>query len=270
MRNLTFLETAERSIIRKYRRELWNPFIAAVKRYALIREGDRIAVCISGGKDSFLLAKLIQELIRHSEVPFEAEYLVMDPGYTPEIRRKVEQNAVLLNIPATFFNTEIFKEISGKHRSPCYPCARARRGHLYSLARSLGCNKIALGHHLNDAVETTLMGLLWGAQFQTMMPKLRSKNFPGMELIRPLYCVREDHIVAWARYNRMEFIRCACPLSEKGADTSKRRETKELIAMLKRTNPDVENRIFKSTHMVNLETVIGFKHGGKEHSFLDE
>ncbi|MDR1668619.1 MAG: tRNA 2-thiocytidine biosynthesis protein TtcA [Oscillospiraceae bacterium] len=272
MRELTRCQTVERSIHKKYRKELWNPFIAGVKRYELIRENDRIAVCISGGKDSMLLAKLLQELHRHTDVPFELSFLVMDPGYTPENRQKILDNAALLEIPAVIRDSDIFSVVEGLRGSPCYMCARMRRGHLYNFARELGCNKIALGHHFNDVVETVLMGMLYGAQVQTMMPKLRSTNFPGMELIRPLYCVREGDILAWKRYNDLMFLQCACMFTEQcegGVRDSKRQEVKELLKTLKKANPGVEQRIFQSIHMVNLDTVIGYKSRGTEHIFLE-
>lgn len=271
MRELSRCGEIERSIIRKYRKTLWNPFIAGVKRYQLIKKGDRIAVCISGGKDSMLLAKLMQELLRHTDVPFELRFLVMDPGYSAENRQRILENAELLEVPVTVFDSDIFDVVAGLKGSPCYMCARMRRGHLYKYARELGCNKIALGHHYSDVVETTLMGMLYGAQIQTMMPKLHSKNFPGMELIRPLYCVHEDDIIACVRYNKLGFLQCACRLTETCGDSegSKRQEVKELIRHLKINNKDVEKHIFKSVHMVNLDTLIGYKTGGLEHSFLD-
>jgi tRNA(Ile)-lysidine synthase TilS/MesJ len=266
MRNLSRIQIIERSIHRKFRKTLWNPFIAGVKRYELIKENDKIAVCLSGGKDSALLAKLMQELYRHTEVPFELKFLVMDPGYSPEALQTVRETTALLEIPAIYFNSDIFEAVAKLKGAPCYMCARMRRGYLYNFARELGCNKIALGHHFSDVVETVLMGLLYGAQIQTMMPKLHSKNFPGMELIRPLYCVREEDIAAWVRYNQLEFIQCACPLK---AEDSKRREIKELLQKLRRDDRYVDDRIFKSVHMVNLDTVIGYKQDGTEHSFLE-
>ncbi|MDR1693047.1 MAG: tRNA 2-thiocytidine biosynthesis protein TtcA [Oscillospiraceae bacterium] len=272
MRELTRLQTVERSIHKKYRKTLWNPFIAGVKRYRLIQENDKICVCISGGKDSMLLAKLMQELLRHTDVPFELAFLVMDPGYAPENRRLILDNTVLLDIPATFRDSDIFSSVEGSD-SPCYLCARMRRGYLYSFARELGCNKIALGHHFNDVVETVLMGMLYGAQVQTMMPKLRSANFPGMELIRPLYCVREDDILAWKNYNKLSFLQCACSFTQNnamGVGNSKRQEVKGLLKSLIKSNPNVEQHIFSSIHMVNLDTVIGYKYRGMEHSFLDD
>ncbi|MBR4442605.1 MAG: tRNA 2-thiocytidine biosynthesis protein TtcA [Clostridia bacterium] len=271
-RELDACQLVERSINKKFRKELWTPFMQAVRRYELIQPGDRIAVCISGGKDSMLLAKLMQELRRHTETPFELEFLVMDPGYNALNRRRIEENAALLRVPATFFETNVFAVANGTERNPCYLCARMRRGFLYSKARELGCNKIALGHHFNDVIETTVMAMFYGAQLQAMPPKLHSDNFAGMELIRPLYCVREDDIIAWARYNHLEFIRCACRFTENAAaDTgaSKRQEIKQLIKTLRRGNPDIEMSIFNSIHAVCLDTMPGWKSGGKEHSFLE-
>lgn len=275
MRELTPCERIERSIIKRFRKELWKPFIAAVKRYELISAGDRIAVCISGGKDSMLLAKLMQELQRHSVVPFEAVYLVMDPGYRPENRARLEQNAALLGLPITVFETDIFDVANAAVSNPCYLCARMRRGHLYSRAKALGCNKIALGHHLNDVIETTVMAMFYGAQLQGMMPKLHSTNFPGMELIRPLYCVEEKDIIAWARYNDLHFLQCACRFTERmnasgdGVGESKRQEVKLLLRELKKTNPDIEKSIFHAIHAVSLDTMVGYKWRGQEHTFLE-
>ena len=274
-RTLEPCQLIERSIIRKYRKELWNPFIAAVKRYELIQAGDRIAVCISGGKDSMLLAKLMQELHRHSDVPFELTFLVMDPGYNERNRLKIEQNAALLQIPITIFETDIFDVANSSEKNPCYLCARMRRGNLYSQAQELGCNKIALGYHLNDVIETTVMAMFYGSQLQAMPPKLRSTNFEGMELIRPLYCVHENDIIAWARYNSLEFIQCACRFTEKSAASddgigeSKRQEIKQLLRHLKQDNPDIEKSIFNSIHAVCLDTMAGYKRKGKEYSFID-
>ena len=272
-RELTPQETAERSLIKKYRKELWNPFIAAVKRYELITPGDRIAVCISGGKDSMVLAKLMQELQRHTEQPFELVFLVMDPGYAPANRALIEENAARLGIPITVFQSDIFDVAYQVEKNPCYLCARMRRGFLYSKARELGCNKIALGHHLSDVIETTLLGLFYGAQLQTMPPKLRSKNFPGMELIRPLYCVHEDAIIAWKNYNGLRFLQCACRFTEErdGADDgvgdSKRQEMKLLLRQLKKTNPNIEKSMFRAIHGVQLDTFPGFKFRGRAFSF---
>ena len=274
-RELTPCQTAERSIIKTYRKVLWNPFVAAVKRYELIAANDRIAVCISGGKDSVLLAKLMQELQRRSDRPFELVFLVMDPGYAPENRRLIEENARLLEIPVTIFNSDIFDVTVQVDKNPCYLCARMRRGSLYAKAQELGCNKIALGHHFNDVVETTLMALLYGAQIQAMPPKLHSKNFPGMELIRPLYCVHEDDIIAWKNYNHLRFLQCACRFTEArdaaedGVGQSKRQEMKLLLREMRRTNPNVEKSIFAAIHGVQLDTVVGVKFRGKEYSFLD-
>ena len=267
---------AERSIIKKYRRELWKPFIAAVKRYELIAPGDHIAVCISGGKDSMLLAKLMQELRRHTAQPFDLTFLVMDPGYNPANRRRIEENAALLEIPVTIFESDIFDVTAAADGNPCYLCARMRRGCLYAKARETGCNKIALGHHFSDVVETTLLGLFYGAQLQAMPPKLHSKNFPGMELIRPLYCIHEDSIVAWKNYNHLEFIQCACRLTERrdgaedGIGSSKRQEMKALLRELKKTNPNIEKSIFRAIHGVQLDTFPGYKYRGAFHSFLED
>ena len=275
-RSLEAYQLIERSIITRFRKELWNPFIYAVKKYELIQSGDRIAVCISGGKDSMLMAKLLQELQRHSEVPFELVYLVMDPGYNEINRSKIERNAQLLYIPINIFETNIFEIANNSEKSPCYRCARMRRGHLYSKAQELGCNKIALGHHFNDVIETTLLGMFWGSQLQAMLPKLHSSHFTGMELIRPLYCVHEEDILAWKRYNELEFIQCACRFTENcaicdnGGGGSKRQEVKTLLRRLKRDNPDIEKSIFNSIHAVSLDTFPGYKKSGEEHSFLDE
>ncbi len=274
-RELAPYQLVERSINKKFRKELWKPFIYAVKRYELIQPGDKIAVCISGGKDSMLMAKLMQELRRHSDVPFEVVYLVMDPGYNEINRRKIESNAQLLRIPITVFETDIFAIANSTEQSPCYLCARMRRGHLYSKAQELGCNKIALGHHFNDVIETTVMGMFYGSQLQAMPPKLHSKNFAGMELIRPLYCVHEEDILAWKRYNDLEFIQCACRFTENctmcdnGGGGSKRQEIKLLLRRLKRDNPNIEKSIFNSIHAVSLDTMVGFKTKGQEHSFLE-
>ena len=262
-RELSRLQLIERSINKKFRNSLWNPFIAAIKRYELIAPGDRLAVCISGGKDSMLMAKLIQELLRHSDVSFEAVFLVMDPGYRPENRRLLEENARLLHIPIQVFETDIFAVTAATEKSPCYLCARMRRGNLYAKARELGCNKIALGHHFSDVIETTLMGLLYGGQIQAMRPKLRSTNFPGMELIRPLYCVHEDDIIAWARYNDLHFLRCACRFTEQNQScenpgTSKRLATKQLIRQLRADFPVVETNLFHAIHDVNINTLLGY------------
>ena len=273
-RELQKWHLVERSMIKKYRKELWNPFIAAMKRYELVQAGDRIAVCISGGKDSWLLAMLLKHLQIFSEIPFELDYICMDPGYSPENRRQIEKNAELLNLPVHIFETDIFssaEDAAGEH--PCYLCARMRRGHLYAEAKRRGCNKIALGHHLNDVIETAIMSMSYGAQLQGMVPRLKSTNFEGMELIRPLYCVLEKDIIAWKNYNGLEFLRCACKFSESAAyneGASKRQETKELIAQMKKVNPNVEINIFASLHKVNLDTLPGWKTGGEMHSFLEK
>ena len=275
-RNLEPYKLIERSIIKKFRKSIWNPFILAVKRYELIKEGDRIAVCISGGKDSMLLAKLMQELHRHSDVPFELKFLVMDPGYNAANREKIESNARLLHIPITVFETDIFEIADSVTQSPCYLCARMRRGHLYSKAKELGCNKIALGHHFSDVIETTLLGMFYGSQLQAMLPKLHSTNFEGMELIRPMYCIHEEDVVAWRNYNNLEFIQCACRFTEKytlcnnEGGISKRQEIKQLIKKLKAENPLIEKSIFNSIHSVCLDTMLGYKSKGVEHSFLDD
>ena len=271
-RELKKHELVERSIIKKYRKQIWNPFLIALKEYKLVNAGDKIAVCISGGKDSMLMAKLLQELHKYSEVPFELEYVVMDPGYNEENRKRIESNAELLNIPITVFETNIFDVANKTEKSPCYLCARMRRGHLYKKAQELGCNKIALGHHFNDVIETTLLGMFYGSQIQTMPPKLYSTNFEGMELIRPMYCIHEDAILAWKRYNDLDFIQCACRFTEKaenGTGDSKRQEIKMLIKELKKTNPNIEKSIFNSVHSVCLDTMVGYKSDGIEHSFLE-
>ncbi len=273
MRTFTPLETAERSLIKTYRKTLWNPFIAAVQRYELVSAGDHIAVCISGGKDSMALAKLMQELHRHSDRPFNLTFLAMDPGYNPENRRRLEENARALGVPLTIFESDIFDVTVQADKNPCYLCARMRRGCLYAKAQELGCNKIALGHHFSDVIETTVLGLFYGAQLQAMPPKLRSKNFPGMELIRPLYCVHEDAIVAWQNYNHLRFLQCACRFTEArdasgdGVGDSKRQEIKLLLRELKRGNPNIEKSIFQAIHGVQLDTFPGFKHRGAAWSF---
>ena len=273
-KEMTAGELAERSLITKYRKTIWNRFIGGCKDYELIQPNDRIAVCISGGKDSMLLAKCMQHLQKYSDFPFEVEYLVMDPGYSPPNRELIEQNARALELPIRVFESPIFgvvDEVEGG--SPCYLCARMRRGHLYAKARELGCNKIALGHHFSDVVETTVMGMFYGAQLQAMPPKLHSTNFAGMELIRPLYCVHEDNIIAWKNYNELEFIRCACRFTENctmcagGEGGSKRQEVKTLLRRLKRDNPDIEKSIFNSIHAVCLDTMVGCKTGGRDYDF---
>ena len=264
----------EQSIRKKFKKSIWCKFTKAVREYELVKEGDKIAVCISGGKDSMLMAKLFQELQRHNRFPFEVTFLVMDPGYSKENRQIIENNAKKLHIPLTIFESDIFEAVLHVEKSPCYLCARMRRGHLYAKAKELGCNKIALGHHYDDVIETILMGMLYGAQVQTMMPKLHSTNFEGMELIRPLYLVREDDIKKWRDYNDLHFLQCACKFTETcsiegGDSSSKRMEIKHLIRELKKTNPFVEGNIFKSVENVNLSTVIAYKQDGVKHHFLE-
>ena len=266
----------EESIRKTYHRRLFSQFARAIRTYDLLQPGDRVAVCISGGKDSMLMAKLFQELQRHHKFEFDLKFLVMDPGYNAANRSVIEHNAKLLGIPITIFETDIFDIVYGEEKNPCYLCARMRRGHLYSKARELGCNKIALGHHYDDVIETILMGMLYGAQVQTMMPKLHSTNFPGMELIRPLYFIRESDIKAWRDFNDLHFIQCACRFTDTcttcdpdGRTVSKRMEIKNLIAEMKKVNPAVEANIFRSMENVNLDTVISYKTKGKVHSFLD-
>lgn len=265
----------ERSITKKYRKEIWNQFIKAVKDYELIQDGDKIAVCISGGKDSMLMAKLLQMLKRYSDVPFELVFLVMDPGYNAINRQKIESNAELLHIPITVFETNIFEIANNTDKYPCYLCAKMRRGHLYSQAQKLGCNKIALGHHYSDVIETTVMAMFYGSQLQGMIPKLHSRNFEGLELIRPMYCIHEDSILAWKRFNDLEFIQCACRFTENctmcdnGGGGSKRQEIKMLIKRLKRDNPNIEKSIFNSIHNVHLDTFPSYKTKGEKYSFLD-
>lgn len=267
-------KNVERSIITTYRKTIWKPFVAAVKEFELIKEGDKIAVCMSGGKDSMLLAKCMQELQTHGHTKFELIFLVMDPGYNELNRQAIYKNAELLNIPVNVFNTNIFDYVASlKEGSPCYLCARMRRGHLYSKAKELGCNKIALGHHFNDVVETTLMSMLYNGQFKTMMPKLHSENFEGLELIRPLFKVKEAAIINWKNYNNLNFINCACrftescDISESGG--SKRKEMKNLIKMLDEINPIFSENILKSLYNVNLDAVIGTINGGEKSLFLD-
>lgn len=272
---MSLCQRAERSLQKKYREDIWGPFITGVKQYRLLSPGDRVAVCVSGGKDSMLLAKAMQLLQRNSDFPFELRFLAMDPGYAPENRKKLLDNAGLLEIPLEVFSTDIFQAAERADKNPCYLCARMRRGYLYKNAQALGCNKIALGHHFSDVVETTLMAMLYGAQIQAMPPKLHSRNYPGMELIRPLYCVREEAIIAWARYNGLSFLQCACRFTERSQEEnretlSKRRETKQLLKTLEKTNPGVEQRIFRAIHMVNVDTLVGFQRDGAEYPFLEE
>ncbi|MBE5966903.1 MAG: tRNA 2-thiocytidine biosynthesis protein TtcA [Lachnospiraceae bacterium] len=266
----------ERSIITKYRKPLWKKFINGVNEYKLIQEGDKIAVCISGGKDSMLLAKLMQEVQRHGVMHFDVEFLVMDPGYNEINRQMIENNAKLLNIPVTIFETNIFNSVAEVDNSPCYLCARMRRGYLYKKAQELGCNKIALGHHFDDVIETILMGMLYGGQVQTMMPKLHSTNHPGMQLIRPMYLVREADIIAWSRYNDLQFIQCACRFTENcmicdnGGGSSKRQEIKMLLKRLRKDNPYIDMNIYRSVQNVNLNTIISYHNNEKSYHFLDD
>ena len=265
----------ELSLRKKFKKNIWSKFAKAITTYELVKPGDRIAVCISGGKDSMLMAKCFQELKLHNKFEFEVKFLVMDPGYSPENRKVIEENAKSLGIPITIFESDIFESVFNVEKSPCYLCARMRRVHLYHYAQELGCNKIALGHHYDDVIETILMGMLYGAQVQTMMPKLHSTNFEGMELIRPLYLVREDDIKAWRDYNGLHFIQCACKFTDtcttcnNEENLSKRVEVKELIQRLKKVNPYVESNIFRSVENVNLDTVIAYKQHGVRHHFLD-
>nr|WP_300095258.1 ATP-binding protein [Sedimentibacter sp.] len=267
-------EEVERSIIKKYRKTIWSKFISGIKEYNLIKDGDKIAVCISGGKDSMLMAKCMQQLQRYSEIKFETEYLVMDPGYNPENRQRIIDNAKLLNIPIRIFDTQIFNIVENIEETPCYLCARMRRGYLYRNAKELGCNKIALGHHFDDAIETVLMSMFYAAEIKTMMPKLHSTNFEGMELIRPMYKIHEEDIISWRKYNGLQFIQCACRFTEHCSvddeGTSKRAEMKNLIKKMKMINPNVDTNIFRSIHSVNIDTIIGYKKDGVKHSFMDD
>lgn len=266
----------EKSIRKKFSKTIWGRFTKAVIEYELVKPNDKIAVCISGGKDSMLMAKLFQELKRHNKFPFELVYLVMDPGYSVENRDVIENNARKLNIPITVFETQIFESVYNVEKYPCYLCARMRRGYLYKKAKELGCNKIALGHHYDDVIETILMGMLYGGQVQTMMPKLHSTNYEGMELIRPLYLIREAEIKHWRDYNKLNFIQCACRFTDtciscNPSNTgSKRQEIKQLIAQLKKINPQIESNIFRSVENVNLNTIISYKKDDYQHSFLDD
>ena len=266
----------ERSIIKKFRKTIWNRFIKGIKEYQLINAGDKIAVCISGGKDSMLMAKCMQHLQKYSEVPFEVEYLVMNPGYNEINKQKIIENSKTLDIPIKMFETKIFDVVADIDNSPCYLCARMRRGYLYSHAKELGCNKIALGHHFDDVIETILMGMLYVGQVQNMMPKLHSTNFVGMELIRPMYMVKEEDIIAWKLYNDLQFIQCACRFTENctmcdnGGGGSKRQEMKELIKSFRKVNPNIDSNIFRSVENVNLSTIISYHIGDEKHHFLDD
>ena len=265
----------EQSIRKKFRKKIWRMFAKAINTYDLVKEGDKIAVCISGGKDSMLMAKLFQELKLHNKFEFEVKFLVMDPGYSPENRKVIEENARKLNIPITIYESDIFESVYNVEKSPCYLCARMRRGYLYKFAKDMDCNKIALGHHYDDVIETILMGMLYSGQVQTMMPKLHSTNYEGMELIRPLYLIREQDIKSWCRYNDLHFIQCACKFTDtcttcnNEENRSKRVEIKELIKTLKKVNPYVEGNIFKSVENVSLEAIVAYKIDGVKHSFLE-
>ena len=271
-RDFSDIEQIERGILTTFRETLWQPFCRAVKRYELIQRGDRIAVCVSGGKDSMLMAKLIQLLRRHSDKPFEAVYLMMDPGYAPENRRQAEENAQRLGIPCTLFESDIFQVTAVQEKNPCFLCARMRRGCLYGKAQALGCNKIALGHHFDDVIETVLISMFYGGQLQGMPPKLRAKHFPGMELIRPLYMVREEDILAWREALGLRFLQCACRFTENAAQPAgggKRQEIKELVKKLREENPVVAQNIFGSIHNVHLDTMVAWRFKGQDHSLLE-
>lgn len=274
MEDTEYSRRVEQSLQKKFRKNILSRFTKAVKDYELVKEGDRIAVCISGGKDSMLMAKLFQELSHYKGCRFEAEFLVMDPGYSLANRQRIEENAKKLHVPIRIFESDIFASVYHVEKSPCYLCARMRRGYLYSYAKELHCNKIALGHHYDDVIETILMGMLYGGQVQTMMPKLHSTNFPGMELIRPMYLIRQEDIIAWRDYNGLEFLQCACRFTEAcGSDNqesrSKRMEIRKLIQSLKETNPFVESNIFRSVENVNVDTVIAYKKDGQRRHFLE-
>lgn len=286
MKNEAPYVNIERSIIKQFRKEIWRPFVKGLKDYKMIQDGDKVAVCISGGKDSMLLAKCLQQLKRQSDTRFELEFIVMDPGYNDRNRKLIEDNAALMNIPAHIFDSEIFDTVVDVGRSPCYLCARMRRGYLYAHARELGCNKIALGHHFDDVIETILMGILYGGQINTMMPKLRSTNFQGMELIRPLYYVKEKDVLEWRSYNGLNFLQCACRFTEQTAreqeargmsetdaglaHTSKRQEMKELIRSLGKNSPFIQANIMKSVENINLDACLGYVKKGERSHFLDE
>jgi tRNA(Ile)-lysidine synthase TilS/MesJ len=269
-------EEIEKSLKKKYRSSIWCRFTSGINEYELVKEGDKIAVCISGGKDSMLMAKLFQELKKHNKFEFELVFLVMDPGYNPMNREMIKKNLKLLNIEATIFESQIFDSVADIEKSPCYLCARMRRGHLYHHAKELGCNKIALGHHYDDVIETILMGMLYGGQIQTMMPKLKSSNFENMELIRPMYLIREEAIISWKLHNDLQFIQCACRftencmISDNEGGASKRQEMKTLLKKFRQTSPYIESNIFKSVENVNLNTIISYKQDGIKHHFLDD
>ena len=275
-RSFTPVQQIEHTIVKQYHEELWSPFCKAIRRYELLKPGDHVAVCISGGKDSMLMAKMFQMLHRHTEIPFEVTYLIMDPGYNEENRKKVESNASFLEIPYTLYESDIFEIANVQEKNPCFLCARMRRGCLYKKAKELGCNKIALGHHFDDVIGTTLIGMFYAGQLQAMVPKLRSKNYPGMELIRPMYLIHEEDIIAWAKTNGLTFIQCACRFTENAAKedeghmSSKRLELKLLLKELRKDNPSIEKNIFSSIHSVQLDTMVGWEYEGKSFSFLDD
>lgn len=261
----------ERSIIKKYRKEIWRRFVQGINEYNLIQDGDKIAVCISGGKDSFLMAKCLEELKRHGKIKFDLEFIVMNPGYSEKNLEAIKSNSKILNIPIIMFDSNIFEVVDNQvSGSPCYLCARMRRGHLYNKAKEMGCNKIALGHHYDDVIETILLSMLYGGEYKTMMPKLHSDNFEGMELIRPMYLVKEDDILSWCKYNELNFLNCACKMTEKNLveNISKRKEMKELIRHFRKVNNNIEQNIFMSAHNVNLNTVIGYHKDGNIYNFL--
>ena len=268
-------QEVERSIIKKYRKDIWSKFVKAVKEYYLINENDKVMVCISGGKDSFLMAKCIQEIKKHGKINFEAKYVVMNPGYNEANKELILKNAKELNIPIEMFESDIFNVVDNvESKSPCYLCARMRRGYLYSKAQELGCNKIALGHHFDDVIETTLLSLFYGAEVKTMLPKLHSENFKGIELIRPLYLVKEKDIISWVKSNELTFLNCACRFTERNNnqddDSGKRVEMKELIKHMRKSNPNIDHNLFTSLANINLDAVLGYRKDGVLHSFLDD
>lgn len=268
-------QEVERSIIKKYRKSIWSNFVKAVKEYYLINENDSIMVCISGGKDSFLMAKCIQEIKRHGKINFEAKYVVMNPGYSEHNKELIIQNAKELNIPIEMFESDIFNVVTNiESKSPCYLCARMRRGYLYNKAQELGCNKIALGHHFDDVIETSLLSMFYGAEVKTMLPKLHSENFKGLELIRPLYLVKEKDIISWAKSNELKFLNCACKFTEEHYEeydgTSKRKEMKELIGYMRKMNPNIDHNLFTSLANINMDAILGYRKNGILHSFLEE
>lgn len=268
-------QEVERSIIKKYRKDIWSKFVKAVKEYYLINENDKVMVCISGGKDSFLMAKCIQEIKKHGKINFDAKYVVMNPGYNEANKELILKNAEELNIPIEMFESDIFNVVDNvESKSPCYLCARMRRGYLYSKAQELGCNKIALGHHFDDVIETTLLSMFYGAEVKTMLPKLHSENFKGIELIRPLYLVKEKDIISWVKHNELVFLNCACRFTERNNnqddDSGKRVEMKELIKHMRKSNPNIDHNLFTSLANINLDAVLGYRKDGVLHSFLDD